>query len=95
MASAPVDFVEVGLSVIGFFMVTLLGITAFFLMRLISQLDKTTNTVNQLVTSFALIAEAVKKLDSEEHREFLAGLKESSIALKADMQNVKKILKLD
>lgn len=47
--------VNTSLGVIGFVLTGLVAMTAYFLMRLISQLDKTTSTVQDLSISFQQI----------------------------------------
>lgn len=78
------------LGVMGFVLSVLIAMTAYFLVRLISQLDRTTNTVQDLSKSFEIIAVSFKRYELDHHK---SGAEIA--ALQSDVAMIKVHLALD
>lgn len=82
-------FVNAVLGAVGFVLAALVAMTAYFLMRLITQLDKTTGTVQDLSVSFQQIATSFKRYEEDNHQ-----IDTDILILKNDVQIIKKTLNL-
>lgn len=96
MVTAELNMLNLVLGVIGSLMTLLLAITAYFLNRLINQLDATTLTVGELSKSFQVIATSFESFKREMDKYSLInkGIEKDVIKLKSEMAIVKNKLDL-
>ena len=81
--------INMGLGVVGSILAILIAMTAYFLMRLVTQLDKTTGTVQELSSSFQKIAISFERYEEDNHQ-----IDSDILLLKNDMHTIKKKLNL-
>ena len=78
------------LGVIGTIIMFLIAVIAYFLQRLVHQLDATTNNVQDLTESFKVIAKSFEDFEPVHKKNT-----EDIMHLKSDVKSIKFVLKLD